>query len=364
MQKTKNHYIKYTRLELENYTKLPESCVKKINCVEPIRFSPTIMSDFQSAILRILSKKIGKYDVKLNGIVLDFRNTKVLTDQSGIRQDSVFSVINVETNFYVFSPFKGAVVTGDLKYVNRLNMETVITVVIYRVFNVKVTVKGKVKQELEKNQEVKIRVKDFHFDNAIPYIEGELCKNYSFQGQFLTFVYSGEIVDTGIIIKSRKIFDDTIDSGISESSITSEVPKDVIKSIKIKLERESSVESTSPSTPREKVKKNRKRKVSSDSDSDAPPPSAKKVKTEPMTPVKEEEPIAVQRIKSEKISDSDDSTQRSAKKPKSNLPSTSKDSSKEKKSKKKKKKRNNDSDEDDFETSLQNLLNSAIKIRK
>lgn len=361
MHKTKNHYIKYTRNELENYTKLPESCVKKINCVEPIRFSPTIIADFQSAILRILSKKIGKYDVRLKGIVLDFRNTKVLGSQTGIRQDSAFSVINVETNFYVFSPRQGAVVTGDLKYINRLNMETVLTVVIYRVFNVKVTVKGKVKQELERNQEIQIRVKDFHFDNVIPFIEGEFVKLLDVSVVYYLFhCLIGEIVDTGIIIKSRKIFDDTIDSGISESSVTSEVHKDSagpsgIKSIKVKQERESSVEST-----QEKTKKARKRKQSSDSDSDAAP--MKKVKQEPMTTVKEDdEPIAVQRIKREKLtSESDDS---SAKKS-SNLPATSKGTKKAKKSKKKKKKRYDSDDEDDFETSLANLLNSTVKSRK
>lgn len=179
MQKAKNHYIKYTRAELENYTKHDESCVQKINCVEAIRFSPTIMVDFQSSILRILSRKIGRYDVKLNGVVLDFRNTKILSSQAGIRQDSAFSLINVETNFYVFSPRKGAMVTGAVKYINRLSMETVISVVIYRVFNVKVTVRGKVKQELEKNQEIQIRVKNFHFDNVIPYIEGKLSYQFS-----------------------------------------------------------------------------------------------------------------------------------------------------------------------------------------
>lgn len=178
MHKTKNQYIKYSRTELENYTNQPESCVQKINCVEPIRFSPTIFHDFQSAILRILSKKIGKYDIKLNGVVLDFRNTKVLNTQSGVRQDSAYSLINVETNFYVFTPRKGAEVTGVLKYINRLSMETVITLVIYRVFNVKVTVKGKVKQELEKNQEIKIRVKDFHFHNIFPFIEGKTCVDF------------------------------------------------------------------------------------------------------------------------------------------------------------------------------------------
>lgn len=173
MNRAKNHYIKYSRAELENYTKQPESCVKKINCVEPIRFSPTIIADFQQSILRILSRKIGRFDVKLNGIMLDFRNTKILATQSAIRQDSPFTIINVAADFYVFSPQRGAVVTGTVKYINRMSMETVISVVIYRVFNVKVTVKGKVKQELEKNSDIQIRVKDFNFDNVIPFIEGE-----------------------------------------------------------------------------------------------------------------------------------------------------------------------------------------------
>lgn len=178
MQKTKNHYIKYTRAELENYTKLDESCVRKVNCIEPVRFSPTIYVDFQAAVLRILSRKIGKFDAKLNGVVLDYRNTKIMSSQSAIRQDSPFSLINVETNFYVFSPRKGAIVTGAVKHINHLSMETVISVVIYRVFNVKVTVKGKIKQELERNQEIQIRVKDFHFENVIPFIEGELSYQF------------------------------------------------------------------------------------------------------------------------------------------------------------------------------------------
>lgn len=173
MNNTRNHYIKYSRAELEHYTKQPESCVKKINCVEPIRYSPTVIADFQQSILRILSKKIGKFDMKLNGIVLDFRNTKILATQSAIRQDSPFTIINVAADFYVFSPQRGAVVTGTVKYINRKGMETTVSVVIYRVFNVKVTVKGKVKHELERNHDIKIRVKDFNFDNVIPYIEGE-----------------------------------------------------------------------------------------------------------------------------------------------------------------------------------------------
>lgn len=181
MHKTKNHYIKYTRAELEKYCNDPESCIKKIKSVEIIRFSPTIFVDFQASILRLLSRKIGKYDNRLEGIVLDFRNTRVLNTFSGIRQDSAFSSIHVETNFYVFSPRQGAIVTGAVKFINKSSMETIISVVIYRVFNVKVTVKGKVKQELEKNQEIKIRMKNFHFENVIPYIEGKVADNLMMQ---------------------------------------------------------------------------------------------------------------------------------------------------------------------------------------
>lgn len=178
MHKTKNHFIKYTRLELEDYCRDPETCIKKVKCIEPIKFTPIAFVDFKSSIMKILSKKIGKYDTRLDGIVLDFRNTQLLSSQSLIRQDSAVSVINVETNFYVFSPKKGVIVAGTVKFINRMTMETTISVVIYRVFNVNVTVKGKVKREIERNQEIKIRVKDFHYENAIPYIEGMCCDNY------------------------------------------------------------------------------------------------------------------------------------------------------------------------------------------
>lgn len=172
MEKAKHHYIKYTRLELENYTRLEDSCVRKVNSVETIRYSPTILAHFKSSVQRMLSRKIGKYDAKFDGIVLDFRNTTILNTSSQVQRDSAYTAINVSTNFYVFAPRKGVVVTGIIKYINRMSTETIISVVIYRVFSVKVTVKGRVKQELERNQEIKLRVTDFHFENVIPFIEG------------------------------------------------------------------------------------------------------------------------------------------------------------------------------------------------
>lgn len=176
MKKTKfvkNRYIKYTKKELDEYVADKDSCVKKIASEEIVRFSPTAMVNLQKTIVDDLSRKIGRYDAKLEGVVLDFRDTKVLTSHSEIRQDSAYSSLKVQSNFYVFKPHKEALVRGIVKNVNRMTMETVLLVVIYRVFTVRVTIKGKVKQEVERNQEIEIRLKDFHFHNIIPYVEGQ-----------------------------------------------------------------------------------------------------------------------------------------------------------------------------------------------
>lgn len=171
--KSKNRFIKYSKTELESYVRDAGSCVKKVESEEIIRYSPTNMVNLQKSILDELGRKIGRYESKLEGVVLDFRDTKVHGNQSEIRQDSAYSSIKVQTNFYVFKPQKDAIVTGVIKFINRLAMETVFSVVIYRVFNVRVTVRGKVKQEVEKDQEVEIRLKEFHFDNVIPHVEGQ-----------------------------------------------------------------------------------------------------------------------------------------------------------------------------------------------
>jgi hypothetical protein len=168
----KNRFIKYSKAELESYVIDKGSCVKKVEMEELVRYSPTALMNLQKTILEQLGKKIGKYDYRLEGVVLDFRNTKILSLESRIRQDSIHSALKIRTNWYVFSPKRDALVTGIVKFINKFAMETVISVVIYRVFNVKITIKGVIKKEIEKDQEIKIRLKSFHFENVVPYVEG------------------------------------------------------------------------------------------------------------------------------------------------------------------------------------------------
>lgn len=176
-----------------------------------------------------------------------------------------------------------------------------------------------------------------------------------------------------------------IDSGISESSITSEVHKEKEQTrpgpsrelFKVKQERESSVEST---TRQPEVKRKRKRKASNDNDSFLTPMKTE-IKAERMLSADEElepfqgisntrhvdEPLLKSRKRTEKyeLTPLSSSTQIASKKYpelKNKVSDKESTSTKDKSSKKKKKKRLDDLD--DFETSLQMLLNSNIKEEK
>lgn len=327
MLKHKNSCIKYKRAELEEYIRHPETCVKKIRTIESLRFTPNIIANFKESIMRILSKKIGKYDVKLNGVVLDFRKTQVLNTGSLVRNDSTSMLINVETDFYVFSPRRGAIVSGIVKHINRQSMEIVISVVIYRVFNVKVVFKGRNKfTEIHNDKEIKIRIKNYHFENVIPFIEGEMIETSN--------------------ARKKIVYDDTIDSGISESSI-SHLASDII----IKQER-MDIEYDEPINSFDSGNNSRKRKRQAES-TETSQQLAKKIKHEVIT--------EAVKIKQEIMSDSEHEKEiKNTPKVKDidrvkNMELSTPENSQKKKKKKDKKNR---SCVDDFESSLLMLFAS------
>jgi DNA-directed RNA polymerase I subunit RPA43 len=352
MAKPKNYYIKYKLSELEDYIKNPESCVKKINCEERLRFGPSIMGNFKESIMRILSRKIGKYDPKMNGVVLDFRNSKVLNIYSDVRNDSAYSMTRVQSNFYVFVPRKDAIVDGTVTHINHQSIETIISVVIYRVFNVKVTFKGCIKQnQVCENDIIKIRIKQFHFDNEIPYIEGEMIGT--------SFSTAGS---------TRKLFEsDVLDSGISESSISFEQNGNsrLSSAVKIKMERESSSEpstSAAAAAAADKQKSSKRKRAKSPVKEQ---PTAKKIKQESDSSDDDRATTRVN-IKQEKPEDESSSSsskpQKKAKDKKTNKKieqASQNESNSEQPTKQKKKKKKIRDFMDDFESSMQSIINSS-----
>lgn len=174
MNKTKLKYVKYTKQELDRYVRDKNSCITLTMNEMHVGFPPWGFSNFQETLTNIISReKIGKYDAKLDGIVLEVRNIKVFGTAYPVHDDDPVNHINIKANFYIFQPRVGAVIKGVVKHISRGH----VAVIIYRVFNVSIRFnRNTVQDSLAINQQISIRIKKFDLHGAMPYIEGELIE--------------------------------------------------------------------------------------------------------------------------------------------------------------------------------------------
>lgn len=199
MAKAKLKYIKYTKQELDKYVQDKGSCVNLINDDLHISFPPWGFANFQESVTNIISRdKIGKYDNKLDGIVLDVRNIKVFGTSYAVRDDDPYNHVNLNVNFYVFQPQIGATITGIVKHISHRH----VAAIIYRVFNVSIRFKKQPNQTLQINEKISFKIKKFDLQDGMPYIEGELiAEALGGAKRKITFDNNDEVenaVDSGI----------------------------------------------------------------------------------------------------------------------------------------------------------------------
>ncbi|XP_053957999.1 DNA-directed RNA polymerase I subunit RPA43 [Anastrepha ludens] len=172
MAKRLQEYVKYTIKELESYTKQEGSCVRKINSGLHISLGPYCLADFKHALsAHIMRRKVGYFDARLEGIVLDIKNIKVLGMAAALRSDDPSMHVDVNADCYVFRPVAGAILSGVVKHVGNHH----IGVIIYRVFNVSIRFAAKInKDEFKMDDTLRFRIKNFNLQHVFPYIEGDL----------------------------------------------------------------------------------------------------------------------------------------------------------------------------------------------
>lgn len=173
MNKTKLKYVKYTKQELDRYVRDKSSCINLVNSEMHIGFPPWGFATFQETLTNIISReKIGKFDPKLNGIVLDVRNIKVFGTSYPVHDDDPINHINIKANFYIFRPRIGATIKGIVKHISHGH----VAVIIYRVFNVSIRFNRaqRAQQSFRVDDTISFRIKKFDLQDAMPYIEGEL----------------------------------------------------------------------------------------------------------------------------------------------------------------------------------------------
>ncbi|XP_055297668.1 DNA-directed RNA polymerase I subunit RPA43 [Sitodiplosis mosellana] len=234
MNKTKLKYVKYTKQELDRYVRDKNSCITLTNSDMHVGFPPWGFANFQETLTNIISRdKIGKYDSKLDGIVLEVRNIKVFGSVYPVHDDDPINHINIKANFYVFQPRIGAIIKGVVKHISHGH----VAVIIYRVFNVSIRFnRAAVRYSLKINQPISFRIKKFDLHGAMPYIEGELME-------------TNNAIKSETVKKHLKFEDDDEntanggDSGIS----TEETEKRSSKNVKREKGESSSDESSSDS---------------------------------------------------------------------------------------------------------------------
>lgn len=236
MNKTKLKYVKYTKKELDQYVRDKNSCISYTASEMHIGFPPWGFANFQETLTNIISRdKIGKYDAKLSGIVLDVRNIKVFGTSYPVHDDDPINHINIKANFYIFQPRIGAIVKGVVKHISHGH----IAVIIYRVFNVSIRFnRESVRDSLRINQQISFRIKRFDLSGAMPYIEGEYIG------------VDAPTIKTETAVNKHARFDDNDgdigasggDSGISTEETSS---KQIKKMVVVKKEKDSSSGSSS-----------------------------------------------------------------------------------------------------------------------
>lgn len=163
-------YLKYTQKELQSYCNDPSACIKCVTDEIAIGIQPSGLECFREAVTdALVREKVGLYDAKLKGIVLDVRNIKVLGNEFAIHNDGSILHIKTKADLYVFEPRLDAVVKGIVKHIAPGH----ISVTIHQVFNVAVRLSGP-KRDLAVNNEVTIKITKFDLNYQIPYIEAVL----------------------------------------------------------------------------------------------------------------------------------------------------------------------------------------------
>lgn len=168
-------YTKYTVKELECYVANPDTCVEKKCWIDIISVLPKYLNNIGDGVKHYLSKKIGTYDRKIDGVVLAFKNTKILSPLMAIRPNSARIHMKVSTDFYVFKPVNGSVIEGSVQYVSK----NYLSAVIYRVFNVSIKLQSQKLMNINRGSEIKFIVKSYDMKSDLPYIEGELLERFN-----------------------------------------------------------------------------------------------------------------------------------------------------------------------------------------
>ncbi|KOB73896.1 RPA43 protein [Operophtera brumata] len=104
--------IKFDLKELRKFTNDNNSCVIEKKVTQNLALQPWCLGNLKESIKNLLDYKIGKFDKEFNGIILSYKNLRILQNIGTIRKDNSDISFQVQADYFIFRPFVGATLSG------------------------------------------------------------------------------------------------------------------------------------------------------------------------------------------------------------------------------------------------------------
>ncbi|KAM3964435.1 RNA polymerase I subunit F [Aphomia sociella] len=168
--------IKFDLKELKKLGSDKNSCVIEKKVTQNLALQPWCLGNLKESIKNLLDYKIGKYDKEFNGILLSYKNLRILQNVGSIRNDNADIHFQVQADYFIFRPHVGATLKG---IVNKKS-PTHLGILVHRVFNVVIPRPTEepgnkwIGAAVQEGQEIVFRIVVLDLYGALPYIRGEL----------------------------------------------------------------------------------------------------------------------------------------------------------------------------------------------
>ncbi|XP_034943484.1 DNA-directed RNA polymerase I subunit RPA43 [Chelonus insularis] len=159
--------------ELKKLVNDKNSCVSMQRSRKHVALHPIHLNDLNKAFQGILDSSINIYDPQFKGLLLAYKNPKLISQLGTILYDSHFIHVDIEADFYVFQPQEQCVLTG---VVNK-KADNYIGVLVHKVFNVSIPKKEEENWEghyLEVGDDVTFTIEHVDLKGKLPFIRGQL----------------------------------------------------------------------------------------------------------------------------------------------------------------------------------------------
>ncbi|XP_011495603.1 PREDICTED: DNA-directed RNA polymerase I subunit RPA43 [Ceratosolen solmsi marchali] len=177
--------IQWTNLELRGLLEDVDSCVYLEKVQKHLGLHPFHLTNLNEALREILNASLNFYDSELNGLLLAYKNPKILSPLGDILYDTCFVHIDIEADFYVFKPEIGRSLKG---FVNKKGTKH-IGILVHKAFNVSLPKPDDTENEedwpgnkVKVGQEIRFTLDKIDYTTRLPYIRGSLNKEEYLNG--------------------------------------------------------------------------------------------------------------------------------------------------------------------------------------